>query len=439
MKEVLFYLKNLIKKDDTIVVATSGGPDSMCLLHLLCELNRELNFKIVVAHINHNLRKESLEEAEYVKKFAEENKLIFEYREIKEYNNNVESDAREKRYIYFKEIVNKYQAKYLMTAHHGDDLMETILMRLTRGSSLKGYSGFKKVTKVDNFMIIRPLITLTKKEITDYMDTNNFKYFVDKSNFSRKYTRNRYRLDALPFFKKENKDVHLHFLKFSEELANVSDFLERYLKELHYSLKTHNGYLINELLKLDDFILKKFIQYELSLIYIDNLYLVDDRHIFNIIKLIKSGKSNLNINLPNKILAIKEYNYFKFDYNKERYKEFDFILKDEVSIDNSKIKVIEKSNLNSNNIIRLNSKDIKLPIHIRNRHDGDKIIIKNLGGSKKVKDVLIDVKMPKELRNNFPIVTDSEDVILWLPGVKKSKFDVETNGIYDIILSYEEE
>jgi len=207
MKEVLFYLKNLIKKDDTIVVATSGGPDSMCLLHLLCELNRELNFKIVVAHINHNLRKESLEEAEYVKKFAEENKLIFEYREIKEYNNNVESDAREKRYIYFKEIVNKYQAKYLMTAHHGDDLMETILMRLTRGSSLKGYSGFKKVTKVDNFMIIRPLITLTKKEITDYMDTNNFKYFVDKSNFSRKYTRNRYRLDALPFFKKENKNV----------------------------------------------------------------------------------------------------------------------------------------------------------------------------------------------------------------------------------------
>jgi len=84
-------------------------------------------------------------------------------------------------------------------------------------------------------------------------------------------------------------------------------------------------------------------------------------------------------------------------------------------------------------------KEVKLPLYIRTRLDGDKIEIKGLNGSKKVKDVLIDVKMPKELRNNFPIVTDSEDVILWLPGVKKSKFDVETNGIYDIILSYEEE
>jgi len=104
-----------------------------------------------------------------------------------------------------------------------------------------------------------------------------------------------------------------------------------------------------------------------------------------------------------------------------------------------KIKVISDSNLKSNYVIRLNSKDLALPLRVRNRHQGDRMAIKNLGGSKKIKDILIDVKMTKEFRDDFPIVTDSKDVILWLPGVKKSKFDVETNGIYDIILSYEEE
>lgn len=439
MKEVLFYLKKLIKKDDTVVVATSGGPDSMCLLHLLCELNRDKYFKIVVAHVNHNLRVESLEEAEYVKSFANKYNLIYEYREIKEYNNNIESDAREKRYNYFKEIVNMYHAKYLMTAHHGDDLMETIFMRLTRGSSLKGYSGFKKETKMDNFMIIRPLITLTKKEILEYMDSNNYKYFIDKSNFSRNYTRNRYRLDILPFFKKENKNVHLRFLKFSEELIQVSEFLDKYIKKMHDKLKTEDGYKISELLELDDFILKKLIEYELSLIYINNLYLVEDKHIKNIILLIKNNKSNLKINLPNDVMAIKEYNYFKIDYNKKRCKDYIFGIKNEVKTPRGKIKVINESNLKSNYVIRLNSKDLSLPLRVRNRHDGDKISVKNMNGSKKVKDILIDIKMPKEIRDDFPIVTDSKDVILWLPGVKKSKFDVETNGIYDIILSYEEE
>jgi len=439
MKEVLFYLKKLIKKDDTVVVATSGGPDSMCLLHLLCELNRDNYFKIVVAHVNHNLRIESLEEAEYVKSFAKKNNLNYEYREIKEYNNNIENDAREKRYNYFKEIVKMYHAKYLMTAHHGDDLMETIFMRLTRGSSLKGYSGFKKETKVDDFMIIRPLITLTKKDITDYMDSNHFKYFVDKSNFSKKYTRNRYRLDILPFFKKENKNVHLRFLKFSEELMQVSDFLDKYIKTVHDKLKSDDGYQINELLELDDFILKKLFQYELSLIYIDNLYLVEDKHILNILSLIKSNKSNLKINLPDNVVAIKEYNYFKIDYNKKRCKDYSYEIKGEVKTPRGKIKVISDSNLKSNYIIRLNSKDLALPLRVRNRHQGDRMAIKNLGGSKKIKDILIDVKMTKEFRDDFPIVTDSKDVILWLPGVKKSKFDVETNGIYDIILSYEEE
>ena len=101
-------------------------------------------------------------------------------------------------------------------------------------------------------------------------------------------------------------------------------------------------------------------------------------------------------------------------------------------------KVMQKEG-KSNNILRLNSKDICLPIKVRNRKNGDRIMVKNLFGSKKVKDIYIDEKIPLEKRREIPIVTDSNNMILWLPGVKKSKFDVESDGIYDIILSYEEE
>ena len=440
MEKVLLYLENLLKNNDCIVVATSGGPDSMCLLHLLCELKDKLSLKLIVAHVNHKLRRESEEEALFVREVCLENNLIYEYMEILEYNDdNLENDARIKRYEFFAKLVKKYHAKYLMTAHHGDDLMETILMRLTRGSSLKGYSGFKKELKEENYTIIRPLITETKKDIETYMNIHNYKYYIDKSNFSEKYTRNRYRMHVLPFLKKEDPKVHHKFLKFSEELMEANTFIESYIKELISKISDKNGIKIDELIKLDKFLLKKVVEYTLSQIYIDDLFLINDKHTNLIIGLIKSDKSNNKVNLPNNWQAIKSYNYYKIDkINKED--DYEYILEDKLILPNHMvIKKVKEKNDKSNYVIRLNSKDIKLPIIVRSRLIGDKMEVKNLGGTKKIKDIYIDEKIPLEKRNEIPIVTDSNNTILWLPGVKKSKFDVESNGIYDIILSYEEE
>lgn len=223
MKRVLLYLNSVLQEQDTIIVAVSGGPDSMCLLHLLCELKSRLNLTLVVAHVNHKLRESSELEATFVKEVSQENNLIYEYMEILEYNNdNLENDARTKRYQFFHELARKYHAKYIMTAHHGDDLMETILMRLTRGSSLKGYSGFQKESVYEDYTIIRPLITETKKDIEMYMDEHHFFYYLDESNKSELYTRNRFRMHVLPFLKKEDANVHRKFLKFSEELNAVN-------------------------------------------------------------------------------------------------------------------------------------------------------------------------------------------------------------------------
>ena len=440
MERVLLYLKHLLKENDCIIVATSGGPDSMCLLRLMCELKENLSLKLIVAHVNHKLRKESEEEAEFVKEVCEKNNLIYEYMEILKYNDdNLENDARLKRYNFFDELAQKYHAKYLMTAHHGDDLMETILMRLSRGSSLKGYSGFKKEQTLENYTIVRPLITETKEEIKNYMDYHGYKYYIDESNFSEKYTRNRYRMHVLPFLKKEDPKVHEKFLKFSEELDLANTFIEKFIKELMPKISDSNGIKIDELLKLDKYLIRKIIEFTLAGIYIDDLFLINDKHTNLIIGMLKGKKSNNKLNLPNGYQAIKSYNYYKIvKINKEN--SYEYTLDSKLILPNNMVikKVLEKEG-KSNYILRLNSKDIALPLKVRTRHPGDKMEVKNLGGKKKIKDIYIDEKIPALKRDVIPIVTDSNNTILWLPGVKKSKFDVESNGIYDIILSYEEE
>ena len=141
-KSIDFISKN-IDNGSTVVVGVSSGPDSMALLSLLLKVREEKNLDIVVAHIHHNLRKESDEEYEFTKKYSEEHNCKFESIKFDTYEtNSIENEARERRYNFFEEVLDKYNSKYLLTAHHGDDLIETILMRLTRGSSIGGYSGF---------------------------------------------------------------------------------------------------------------------------------------------------------------------------------------------------------------------------------------------------------------------------------------------------------
>ena len=439
MKNILDYLNKLLKDEDVIVLATSGGPDSMCLASLVCELKKVKNLKVIIAHVNHKLRIESEEEKDFVYKYCQDNNLIWEYMEIKEYNHdNLENEARQKRYAFFEEVVHKYKANYLMTAHHGDDLMETILMRLVRGSSIKGYAGFKEIVKMNDYKIVRPLISVTKDEIVKYMEDNHLKYFIDKSNYSLDYTRNRYRKIVLPFLKKENPKCHLKFLKFSQELDEVNNFLDKYILNIINNIKDNRGININKLLELDDFLIKKVIEYELSLIYINDLFLVSDNNTLEIIKLIKAKKDNGIINLPNNYLAIKEYNYFKIEHNISN-DSYDYELNDYIKVPSGIIKKINSSEEKSNYVIRLNSKDIKLPLRVRTKQSNDKMLIKNLGGSKKVSDIFIDSKIPRRNRDSYPIVVDSNNNILWIPGIKKSKFDVEKFGIYDIILLYEED
>ena len=437
MEEVKKYIKSLLIENKTIVIGCSGGPDSMSLLMLLCE-QREPGNIIVCAHINHNLRVESVAELEFVKEICQTNNIVFESMTIDEYgNDNFHNEARTIRYNYFESLIKKYDATILMTAHHGDDLIETILMRIVRGSVLKGYSGFSKEVTKNGYKIIRPLITVTKEDIQQYNESNNIKYVNDQSNESNKYTRNRYRHYILPFLKSEDANVHRKFLQFNEEISESANFINRFVNQKIEEVMTNDKLDIKQFKELDNIIQTKILEELISDLYPDDLFVVSHIHVEVVKDLIYNDKANAKVYLPGNVIANKSYNHLELIKN-EKVETYEYILTDSITLPNKHIlKIIEESNEKSNYIIRLDSSKLSLPLIVRTRYEGDSIKVKNLSGSKKIKDIFIDEKISLSQRNSWPILTDSKGEILWIPGIKKSQFDREINENYDIIIKYE--
>ena len=431
------YLKSLLSDNEYVVIALSGGPDSMALLHLLIRLRQEKNINIVCAHVNHNLRVESEDEKIFVENYCKENNLIFEYMKIENYENGFnENVARKKRYIFFDNIVNKYKSKYLLTAHHGDDLIETILMRISRGSNLKGYSGFGIISDRKNYKLVKPLIYYTKDDIELYLKENNIPYVIDNTNLKNEYTRNRYRHNILPFLKEENKNVHLKYLKFSETLEKYDNYINSVVNSVFEKVYSNNVLNITEYLKLEGLIKERVLNKILYCIYGDDITLIGDNNIIEINKLINSKKPNLSCELPNNIIIVKEYDKLSFNKNVCGNKDYCKELVNGLEIENGIFEFLDSEDSNSNYICRLDSNDIDMPLYVRNRKNGDFIDIKNMNGKKKVKDIFIDEKIPYNKRNNIPIVVDSNDNIIWIPGVKKSKYNKDKTEKCDIIIRY---
>ncbi len=440
MKRVYDYLIKEVKlKDqDIIVVGCSGGPDSMALMYILMDIRKKINIKIICAHVNHNVRVESKNEEKFLQEYCNEHDIIFEAMTIEKYgDDNFHNEARKIRYQFFDEIINKYNANYLMTAHHGDDLMETILMRIVRGSTLKGYAGFEKIIKKSNYTLVRPLIFVTKEELEQFDNQNNIPFVIDKSNFKGKYTRNRYRKTVLPFLKEEDPNVHNKFLKFSDVLIEYNDYIDNLIEKKIGKIYVDQSIDIDKFLEEEPLIQKKILFYIFEHLYQDDLYQINMTNVNEILNLIESKHSNASIDLPGNYKAIKEYNKLKFVEGVKFIDNYKIELEKYVELPNGHfISLVSDEEKNDNNVCRISSSDITLPLYVRTRCLGDKMALKKINGRKKLKDIFIDSKVPVSLRDSWPVVVDSKNNILWIPGVKKSKFSKQKNESYDIILKY---
>ena len=311
-----------IENNDNILIGVSGGSDSMALLTYLnksidiFKKENNITYNIAVAHVNHMLRKESKEEMEYVENFCLERNIKFFKLEVdifnlsKENNLGTEEFARKVRNEFFNDICEKYGYNKIALAHNQNDNVETIILNILRGSGIKGLCGIEYKFK----NIIRPLIEITKDEINNYCDTQNVKYYIDKSNLENIYTRNKVRNEFLPYIKKEfNPNFDKTILRLSNLAKLDEDFLDEYTSKLLDKIivtKNENEIIINtksvlnEHLSIKNRIIRKVI-YEL----LNNVDGVESVHIKEIIKLLENNITNKQFILGSKfkVTIIKKY------------------------------------------------------------------------------------------------------------------------------------
>ncbi len=309
MKEKVLntIIKNsLILSKDKIVIGVSGGPDSMALLNILLEIKKTMDFEIVVAHINHMIRIEAIEEEEYVRNFCKKNDIEFYAKKVdvvklaKEQKKGVEETARNIRYDFFEEICKKTNSNKVAIAHNKNDNVETVLMNLFRGSSVNGLRGIEP--KRQN--IIRPIIECERKEIEEYCEKEKLYPKIDKTNLENDYTRNKIRNSLLPFIKQEfNPNIIETIDRLSILVRQQEEYINKQV-ELIYTKVLVNEQNSEIILSLKEFNnQEKVIKSKLIIYIVTNLFGTavgtQKVHIEDIIKMCDKAEGNKYLT-PNK-------------------------------------------------------------------------------------------------------------------------------------------
>lgn len=412
--------KNMFKQNDTVVCALSGGVDSMVLFDVLKRLPLDLN--IIVAHVNHNKRNESINEYKEIELLCEEHNVIFEGLELeKDIQGNFHDVSRKRRYEFFYKVAVKHHATSIVLGHHNDDQLETILMRIVRGSSFGGYAGIKDEIMYKDVVIQRPLLSLTKEDILQYAKKENITYFEDSSNTNPVYTRNRFRNDIIPLIKEENPNIQKQINQFSEYMNMAEEFVSKNRDDFLTKYDNHNINIndFNALLPILKINILKFIINSKTCDTVEVSY----KQYEDMIALLKSNSPNLKYSLSNGYNLVKSYDTFYVDEvssSKSVSLEITEVGEYSISQDRTYVFSYEKCSIKSSDYIELCYNDEVFPLYLRNRENGDKMKLQV--GTKKVKDILIDQKIPTPIRENL-ILLASRDKVLWIPTIKKSLQD----------------
>ncbi len=420
---------SLIHPGDKIVVGFSGGSDSVVLTHLLLKFKNYLKLSdIILVHINHMLRGiDSEEDENFSVYFARKNHLKIEVRRFdvkaiaQKEKRSVEEVARELRYQVFKEVKNSYDADKIATAHHMSDLAETMVMWFIQGNK-NGMKGFKPIDKD----IIRPLYYVLKEEIEDYAKKKRIDYRVDVSNFTTDFLRNKVRIDVLPVLKSINPSLEKSLQIMSRFMFIDDEFFDKKVEEL---LKE---YIKKDFLDLDK-VEDPALLYRLLQLWVynkTNVYMSYST-LLEVLKVIKKGGSK-RVYISKEYLLEKEYNkiFIKTVKGSEK-KEYEykfrigdtFYVEDAGIVINSYIaKKVDQNKLkNEKNMVCFDIPDLMEDetFVIRNRRKGDRFVPFGRSSEKKLKDVMVDLKIPKSMRESIPLLV-FRDKILWIVGYKRS-------------------
>lgn len=445
--------KKLIIDGDNILIALSGGPDSVFLFHNLRKLKDIISFNLYASHINHMYRgKDAMHDEEFVRDLCQKYgvRLFVKRKNAAEYARELkvteEEAGRVLRYGFFNENLSQIGGGKIALAHNLNDQAETVLQRLIRGTGIDGLSAmsFQKGN------LIRPMLNVSRDEIMAYLHENNYQYCIDITNSQDIYGRNKIRLNLIPYLEKNfSPNIQATLSRMAEAMERDKKIIEKYIdikfKEL---LKDRSGSKLvldlNLLRALDvgerGRIIRRGIE-ELK----GNTVNVEMKHIDNAISLMDAGKTGKKIDLTGGFTIEISYDNFIINKGLDKVPEFEYnIALNEIT----HIKEVNKTLLarvfeaGTETWEDIEDKDsfcvdfdlVKGSLTVRNRRPGDSITPCGMEGSKKVKDVFIDLKIPKEERDSRLIVADDENII-WLEGYRindKYKINESTKKILKI-------
>jgi len=418
-----------VRKGDRILLGFSTGPDSTFLFHMLLNLKRYIDFDFSICYIDHSLRKkEVLKEIEQAELYSRKYNIKFYLKKIEvKKMSNIEDKLRKKRYEVFKNLAEKHGCNKIFTAHNRDDQIETFFLRLFRGAGGKGLSGIPERRKIsDRIEIIRPVLSFSKKDIVKYLRKNKIEFLVDSSNYSVKFLRNKIRMGLIPYIKDNFGEGSLKSIfKLQKILEYESNFLDYYVDKMKNRIlyfKKGNLYIARD----------KFLRYNknLRMIILHRIFKGSFKlnNIMDIANLIESRKKSGKLILPLNMEVIRSRNEVIIRSRNSRKKKVSYELKLNkkkyidyfgINIYVKKIRDLKKVDysLSPKEKIYIDGDAVKTLV-LRNRIIGDKIFIKGVG-NKKIKDVLIDFKIPVWERDKIALL-EVNGRIVWVVGYKRS-------------------
>ena len=430
-------INTLWNKEDKIAIALSGGVDSIVLFHLLVTEYKDSYKELVVFHINHGLREESYEEAEFVEKFVKDFDVKFYKEELnmsdleRDSHTSEEMLARELRYQAFNKMAKLEGVTKLLTAHHKNDQVENILMRLLTGRSIDHSLAICEEIEMAGLTIYRPLLNSLKAELEEYAKEKNLHYYVDATNFDTDYTRNNIRHNIVPLLNDINSGSFDNLINFANYYQNINNNLKKAI------LSNKDNYIFSrdedkislvkdKFLELNEeemyFLLKDLITDELG------VFDIKQKAIFDVVSSLKKNSGNKSYDLKNNLKIISQY-------------ESIYIHKIEKKCYNDKIEIIiDKICENSvyefyqnKFIISTDAKDSEigfnkseLPLLVTIKKEGDRVRRGEI--NKKLSRIFIDEKVPKELRDTLPVIRNNKGEVLGVLGIGTK---VNKNKIYD--------
>ena len=424
----------MLSSCEGLLVAVSGGPDSVALLHLLWRLARKMKLELAVVHLHHDLRgKQADADQEYVRKLAAELKLPFFTEKVdvaslaKKHNLTVEEAGRLARYSFFGRIARELKINKLAVGHNADDQAETVLMNLLRGAGSRGLGGIAPLATRDGLCIVRPILECTREEIESYCRWAGLSPRIDVTNKELLYFRNRIRHRYLPLLEEENPALRRELAKTAQILRSEDEFLEQLAQKLV------DGWAEGEIpiVALNEHIalVRRALKLAVSRWYGE---VWSFEHIQQIISL-GNREVEQTVSLPGSRQACRGEKAVIIQYPRtQRQVLHEYILPcpGTVWIPEWDLKLELQYTTNYNpgpGREYFLAREIKQPLYVRTRRPGDRFRPRGVGGTKKLKDWFVDAKIPPQLRERIPILLDQEG-ILWIVGRRRSSRALPREG-----------